>query len=157
MSQYKLYKIMLLGPKHFQHEAIVDGKPSGKAYYGPRFSTKADGRAVESVSTALVGYAAEGTGKGFKSEILLTKEEYEKLRHMKLVPILAQNIVQTGDGVGELKKKEPLEVPDDWQDLPDDQRLLLASQIAEKNVTSKQTADRIISGYLAKINKAKQG
>lgn len=156
MSAAKLYRILARGPKHFRNEAIQDGRTSGRAFYGSRFANNAQGIAVETVRTIMVGYAAEGTGPDFKSEIWLTDEEKAKLVHMKLVPVLSQDIIRTSETTGELKKSAAIEIQDDWEDLPDDQKLLLASQISGKNVTSKAVGERIISSYLAKLNKAKQ-
>jgi hypothetical protein len=149
----KLYRIMQRGAKHYRAEAVdKQGRPSGRPHYGPRFGRSATGADIEIVKTIMVGYAGIGTAGDYKHEILLDEKEYANLRHMKLVPVLAREIKQTDDGMAELTTNEPILVPDDWMELPDDQKKLLASQIAKKDIKTKQLSERVIASFYAQQN-----
>lgn len=118
-------------------------KPGAK--YG-RPETTADGRIV------YVVYSGPDAGleEPLPNEVLLTAEDAEKLRNLKLVPLAGtrtKGANVTTEEAAPLPNME-VQVPADWMDQAGDTRKLIASKIAGHEVTSVKKADAIIREYI---------
>ena len=146
----RTYRIMRRGARYSRWEELVNGRPRGEAYRGPRFQ-RVDGRNVPISNVVLVTYT---TGM----EIRLTEKGAKSLSHLGLVPILGTEVitqlskapVEADEETTDEETREPdIIVPSDWKDLPKEAKTKLASQIAGRKIKTVTMAAKIIEEHLA--------